>query len=278
MSKQQQSAFGSVLKQLALAALLLTVLWSYATEAGQNRIVVPIADPSRPAMVKAHFLSGSIMVKGYDGKEVIVETRGGDRESSGPPENARGPRRLDSPISIDAENNEVNIKQDVFRQGGDFTITVPRRSSLFLSTVNGSNITVSDVEGELDVKNINGGITLNHVAGSVVAHALNGRLQATFTRIDPQKPMAFSSMNGEIDVTLPADVKATLIMRTDNGAIYSDFDIQAQSAQPTMEENSGKGGKYRLKVDKTIHATLNGGGPEIQIKDFNGNIYLRKAK
>jgi hypothetical protein len=279
MTNQQHFAFRSVLKQLAIAALLLTGLWSFAEESGPSRVVVPLSDPTRPAMVKAHLLNGSITVKGYDGKEVIVETRGKEheRESPEPAEGARGLRRIDSPLSIDAENNEVNIKLDVFHQDADCIITVPRRSSLSLSTVNGSSINVSDVEGELDVKNINGAVTLNHVAGSVVAHALNGRVLATFTRVDPQKPMAFSSMNGDIDVTLPADVKANLTLRTDNGGIYSDFDIPFTGSRTILEENKGTGGKYRLKTDKTVHATLNGGGQEIQIKNFNGNIYLRKA-
>jgi hypothetical protein len=26
-----------------------------------------------------------------------------------------------------------------------------------------------------------------------------------------------------------------------------------------------------------VHGKINGGGPEIQFKDFNGNIYIRKA-
>jgi hypothetical protein len=30
-------------------------------------------------------------------------------------------------------------------------------------------------------------------------------------------------------------------------------------------------------VDKTVRGKINGGGPEIQFKDFNGNIYIRKA-
>ena len=102
---------------------------------------------------------------------------------------------------------------------------------------------------------------------------------ATFTRVDPQKSMAFSSLNGDIDVAFPPDIKANLSLRTDNGEIYSDFDIQTQATAPrqTVEDDTSKGGKYRVHIDKTLHATLNGGGPEIQFKDFNGNIYIRKA-
>src|SRR6266481_1581123 len=48
-----------------------------------NRVTVPLSDPSRPATVSAHLLTGSITVKAYDGKEIIVEAnpRGSDEES-----------------------------------------------------------------------------------------------------------------------------------------------------------------------------------------------------
>ena len=279
---KQHSEYRSLVKA-AVVAVILSGPWSYGAEAGGDRVVVPLSDPSRPAMVRAHLLNGSITVKGYDGKDVIVETRGHSRETPEPPENSRGLHRIpqNSGLSVDSENNEVNIKASVFHQDGDFTITVPHRTSLSLSTVNNGNITISDVDGELDINNINGNVTLHQVSGSVVAHALNGRVLAVFNRVDPQKPMAFSSMNGDIDVTLPPDTKANLNLHTDNGEIYSDFDIQVQPNPPQSveeDEEHGHTHRHRVRIDKTLRATLNGGGPEIQFKDFNGNIYLRKSK
>ena len=68
-------------------------------------------------------------------------------------------------------------------------------------------------------------------------------------------------------------------LRTDNGEVYSDFDVKVQAIAPqqTVEDNRGKDGKYKVKVDKTVKGTINGGGQEIQFKNFNGNIYIRKA-
>jgi DUF4097 and DUF4098 domain-containing protein YvlB len=145
--------------------------------------------------------------------------------------------------------------------------------------VNDGNIVVSGVDGEFDVNNVNGEVDLKNIGGSVVAHALNGHVLATFNRIDPQKPMAFSSLNGDIDVTFPADLKANVSLRTDNGEVYSDFDVKVQpnAPQQTVEDDRGKGGKYKVKIDKNVRGTINGGGQEIQFKNFNGNIYIRKA-
>lgn len=271
--------FRYFLTRAALAALFLTASWGWA-QTGGDRVAYPLADPSRPATVKAHLLNGSITVKGSDGKEVVVEAhaRGHyDRnESEGGlhriPQTATG-------LSVDADGNDVVVKADAIQRTIDLTITVPRRTSLSLHTVNDGNIVVSDVDGEMDINDINGTVTMNHISGSAVIHALNGRILVTFTRVDPQKSMGFSSMNGDIDVTFPSDTKANLSLRTDNGEIYSDFDIQMQASasKPTVEDERGQGGHYRVKIDKTIHATLNGGGPEMQFKDFNGNIYIRKA-
>ena len=38
-------------------------------------------------------------------------------------------------------------------------------------------------------------------------------------------PMAFANLNGDVDVTFPADLKATVRLHADNGEIYSDFDV-----------------------------------------------------
>ena len=45
--------------------------------------------------------------------------------------------------------------------------------------------------------------------GHVVAHSLNGPIDVVMDRVDPSKPLSFSSLNGPIDVTLPADSRPT---------------------------------------------------------------------
>jgi hypothetical protein len=86
-------------------------------------------------------------------------------------------------------------------------------------------------------------------------------------------------LNGDIDVTFPADLKANVSIRSDRGDVFSDFDVQLKAAasQPVVEDSREKGGKYRVKIDKTVHGTINGGGPEIQFTNFQGQIYIRKA-
>ena len=44
------------------------------------------------------------------------------------------------------------------------------------------------------------------------------------------------------------------------------------------ENTSASHGKYRVQFDKAMFGLINGGGPEMQLTTFNGNIYIRKAK
>src|SRR5271154_365099 len=262
------------------AALTATRMQAEAeTQSGVDRIVVTLDDPSRPCSVIASMVNGSITVKGYDGKEVIVEARAREREKERP---ESGPKRLNistTGLSVESENNEVRVSTESWARTIDLTITVPAHASLKLRAVNDGDIVVTGVDGELDVDDVNGSGTLKSISGSAVAHALNGHLHATFTKVSPQKAMAFSSLNGDIDVTFPADVKANVSIKSDRGDVFSDFDVQMQATAPKQEVEDGRehGGKYRVKIDKTVHGTINGGGPEYQFTNFNGAIYIRRA-
>jgi DUF4097 and DUF4098 domain-containing protein YvlB len=267
--------------RFAIAALFTIVTPFLVAQAPDNRIAVP-CDPSRPVNLRAHLVSGSITVKGGDVKEIVVEARARGGEESRGDRRAEGMKRIpmtSTGLNIEAENNNVRVSTDSYQRTVDLVISVPTHTSLSLHTVNDGNILVTGVDGELDINDVNGEVDLKNIGGSVVAHALNGHVLVTFNRIDPQKPMAFSSLNGDIDVTFPSDLKANVSLRTDNGDVYSDFDVKVQPTAPqqTVEDDRGKGGKYRVKIDKNVRGTINGGGQEIQFKNFNGNIYIRKA-
>ena len=265
-----------MLARVALTAILLVGIG----EAESDKVTVPLTDPSRPSTVKVSLLNGSITVSAYDGKDVIVEAKArADNETSARTGGMRRVPMTATGLSVEEENNQVDIGTQSIQRTVDVTLQVPRLTSLRLKTVNNGDITVTGVEGELDVDDVNGEVTLKNVSGNAVAHALNGRLLVTFNRINPQKAMAFSSLNGDVDVTFPADLKANLSMTSDRGDVFSDFDIQLETRAPIQTATTGsrEGGRFRVSVDKTVRGKINGGGQEIQFKNFNGNIYIRRA-
>jgi hypothetical protein len=250
-----------------------------------QKITVPLHDPSRPAQIHANVLNGGITVRGYDGKEVLVETAAGAAiPQRDEPERARGMHRLEVPgaagLDVIEEDNVVTIKTERASSGAQLTITVPRRSSVQLKGMNGGDLTVEGVNGEIEANNLNGKIILRNVSGSVVAHSLNGEVLATIDRPDPSKPMSFSSLNGDIDVTLPDDIKANFKMKTAHREVFSDFEVKLASNAPTPvpDPDERRNGRFRVRVDSSMHGAVNGGGPEYQFTTFNGHIYIRKKK
>lgn len=269
---------------VAAAAIGLGLM---AQEAPADKVSVAFSDPARPGLVKASLINGGITVRGYEGKEVVIEARSGSserrrgrRSSESAPDGMKRIMISSTGLSVEEENNSMSISTSSHSREIDLTIQVPRRTSLKLHCVNGGDIVVENVEGEIEVNNVNGKVVLNNVAGSAVAHALNGGVTASFSRVDPKKAMSFSSLNGKIDVTFPADLKANVRMRTENGDVFSDFEVtmRPETEQPIVEDSRGKGGRYKLRLEKGMIGTINGGGPEIQFKNFNGAIYIRKAR
>lgn len=253
---------------------------------GNDRVTVAFSDPSRIGLVRVELLSGGITIKGSDRKDVLVIARqrgatGGRTAGSDRGDASSGLRRLTQlgGFTVEEERNVMTIETSTFNRTLDFEILVPARTNLKLETVNDGSITVDNVAGDLEVANTNGSIVMTAVAGSIVANTVNGRVQATMTRVTAQKSMAFTTLNGHVDVTLPASTRATFKLRSDTGDVFTDFDLQVvQGPPPRVRDNRRDGGgRYEIAANKAIQGNVNGGGPEIEMRTFNGNVYVRKG-
>lgn len=267
-----------------LLPLFLTTWAAGQQSPNQEKITVPLSDPARPAVVQADVMTGGITVRGYEGREVVVQAnyRGGESGREKNPAGAEGMKRIDNlstGLEITEDNNVVNIDTNAFNRAVDLDIQVPRRCSLKLHSINDGDIRVENVQGEVEVNDLNGAVKLTGISGSAVVHALNGDITVVFTEVGSDKPMSFSSMNGNIDVTFPPALKASLVMQSQNGEIYTDFDakMDTRATEPVIQDAREKGGKYKVRIEKAVRGTVGGGGPEFMFKTFNGNIFIRKA-
>jgi hypothetical protein len=246
-----------------------------------DQVSVPLSDPSRPGSIDVSLVQGSITVRGTNRKDVLVTARPDtDRPSRRYDADATGLRRIPQTAGfrISEESNRVKISSDSPNRSISFAIEAPARANLKLHTVNGGEIVVDNIEGDLEVSNVNGGITLTSVAGSVTAGTTNGSVRATLTRVTAERQMAFTSLNGAVDVTLPPTTKANLRLRSDNGDVYSDFDVQLAPTPAVVQESRGSNGRYRISRNRSIVGAINGGGPEFELRTFNSNVYVRKGK
>jgi hypothetical protein len=249
----------------------------------QDKVTVPLSNASQPVTVKAHLMNGSITITGGGSAgQVVVESGAiGKQKEKDRDRVPAGMRRIDmgnGGLDVEEDHNVVTIGSGRWSGGDHITVTVPNNATLDLKSVNGGKIEVSGVSGQIEVENVNGSIVLNNVSGNVVASSQNGHIIASLDRVSSGKPMSFTTMNGKVDVTLPADTKARLRLKTDNGSVYSDFDVKMEpdNSKPTIEDSRSRDGRYRIHMDHSVYGTINGGGPEFRFETMNGSILIHK--
>lgn len=291
---------------IAIATLLLS---GSAPVLAQNdlkeQLTVPLTDPNKPGSLEVNLMHGSIRVVGYSGKEVVIDVAPESSQPVKSKENSDNPnerlnenlnenlnrgkrddsklsegmRRIDTRSNVDIvaeeRNNVVKLTHRSLVKGVNYTIKVPQRFDLKLKSLN-NRISVENVTGTIEVSNLNSSIDLVNISGSAVASTINGTIKATFRDVS-NAPMAFSTLNGRIDVTFPASVKANIKLKSDRGDFYTDFDLDVEKRQPKTERTTDSG-TYRVSIDDWVYGKINGGGPEVMMKSMQGNIYVRKAK
>lgn len=280
---------------------------SAAAQSANEQITVPLSDPGRPGTVRVRLVNGGVTVRAVaTRRDVVVTTNRSEREVERDrerDERAAGLRRLSRPggLTIEEDNNTVTVSAPAARSRGNVAVEVPASTNVVVRTVNGGEVLVEGVNGTIEVTSVNGSIHLVDVGGPVVANVTNGRILASLRQVPGSTPMSFSSFNGSVDVTLPPAAKANLKLRSDRGDVYTDFEVSTtqppvapQSPAPPAPPDSGRSADsrrerrerpdsgdappYRLEMDRSIYGTINGGGAELELRTFNGNVYLRKAK
>lgn len=257
-------------------ALLAVTGAGRAVAQPEQPIVVPLSDPSRPAMLEVSLFNGSISVIADDGDEVVILTHDRSAEAQ-PPVDENGLHRVpNTSIGLTAEerDNTVSIASDWIGRAVDLEIMVPRRTSVHARAVNSGELRVEGVAGDHELSNVNGSIAAVDISGSAVVGTTNGNVEVSFKELTPGKAMSFTSFNGNVEVTFPGDLAADLRMNSARGEVLTDFDFDVEPQTPVVERGAD-GDRYRVRLERDVRAAVGGGGPELQFKTFNGNIVIR---
>ncbi|WP_353723230.1 DUF4097 family beta strand repeat-containing protein [Dyadobacter sp. 676] len=135
-----------------------------------------------------------------------------------------------------------------------YTVKLPRQVAVKFVETNwqgGSGLSISNMDGDLEIKTNNSNINLTNITGPVVANTTSGEVTAVFSNLAQDKPTAISSISGEIDITLPANVKSNLKLRSINGEMYTDFDLGVKNNKEGMAKVGG---------GANVDGTIGGGG------------------
>jgi len=181
-------------------------------------------------------------------------------------------QRID--ILIDADSDRVSIetkyeKEDRWFGWGDsngsveYRVSVPATISLdAVETVNG-DVEVEGMDGKIKAATVNGDIEITGIVGDVNLDTVNGTIEAQFSRLGGRQRAILDTVNGRIEVTLPADADASVSADTVNGSI--------------------RGGDFGLEVDKSgfvgkeMQGDIGSGSARLKMDTVNGAIRLNKG-
>lgn len=260
-------------------SLILAGMNLIAQEGYTEQIVVPLSNPGESGTLIVGLVNGSISVLGYDGNEIILDamSKGSNKVETDKSEGMTKLTAASFELSATEKDNVVEIESDSWKRSINLQIKVPKNFDLELSTVNDGKLKIENINGKISAENVNGSIRMNQVSGSVLANTVNGEIDVLFNTIFPDDPMVFTTLNGDIDVTFPGSLKASVKLKSDMGEIFTDFDIDVTDTKPKVKKTEDSG-TYKVSIEDWIYGKINGGGPEFTFKNFNGDIYIRMKK
>jgi DUF4097 and DUF4098 domain-containing protein YvlB len=137
-------------------------------------------------------------------------------------------------------------------------------------------VPITGVTGEHELQNVNGDVVATDVSGSAVLNSTNGDVRATFASVTGDRPMSFTSFNGDVDVALPANLAADLIVTSQQGDVFTDFVYLERQDPAEVQRRGDAGGRVVMRMQRETRYAIGGGGRDIALRTFNGDIMIRK--
>ena len=255
--------------------------------------------------------NGDLNITGYEGKKILISANENIfEEDNEVTEKTKGLKKIGgSGFQINNKKNEncIVISRSIFGKKIDLDIKVPNNITLrigggsifkpqnFNSQANippvatppvengviAGNIYIKDLTGTIEVSTVVGNIDMENIEGEVTASSVQGNLKIVFNKIRKENALYFSTVNGEIDITLPKKTAADIIAKTLNGNVYSGFDAEITTKNVAGDQTEEPGLPNFVTAflnPNNITLRINGGGQEIYLRTINGNIYIRKGE
>ena len=143
----------------------------------------------------------------------------------------------------------------------DYTLTVPASVRLEdISAVNGL-VEIDGARGPAKVSTVNGALSAKGLAGNASLSSVNGVVRAAFVSLAQVKSVSASTVNGAVELDLPAGANADLSASTVNGGISGDVPV-----------------KKNWPVGAEVKTRLGEGGAQIHLSTVNGGVRIRVQK
>lgn len=135
-----------------------------------------------------------------------------------------------------------------------YRVQIPEGFDVELRNLNG-RITINDVTGHVDVEHMNGAVVVNNLHGTIDVHVMNGNIDCEMF-LDHDGFAFLNTVNGQIRLHIPKTTSARLHGETGNGQVnFRDLTV----SNPTGDKRDRAG-------------TLGGGKGQIELLVMNGDI------
>ena len=263
----------------ATLALLLTFgITPVLAQGDVQTINIPVSKPGEPISLEIDIMSAHIEVIGEDRDDAVFEV---SIEDSGrkivTPSGTKSLSNSGYSLEIYEQDNEIYLGTDWRQNRVTVVARIPQRADLYISTINNGVIVVTNISGDLELSNVNGPITATRISGSVIAESVNDTIDISFLSINDVTASSLESINGELNLRLPANAGAQIHLDTSRGEIISDFEVEVLPSTPVVERNAEHGG-VEVLIESVIIVNINGGGPTIRMKSMHGDIHILKAE
>lgn len=233
-----------------LASLLLAACVSRADVTSRSEKTFPV----RPDVkVELTNVNGSIDVQAWDKPEISIVA-----EKSATTADALGRIGID----IDAKPDHVAIKTDYphrffesSRGSVRYWLRVPASASVQkIESVN-CQIVIAGVAGPIAISSVNGKIAITGLAASLSLETVNGPARIDVAKLPPGSDLKLHSVNGALDLALPAQVSARFDISTVGGRVSSAFPLASSGF-----------------IGRSYHGTTGTGDSRVQIDTVNGTV------
>jgi hypothetical protein len=277
------------MKQIAvLTSILLLAAPLAARETSESRTIRETFDVSgsnQTAVLIVDNIFGSIRVTGHAAStielvaEETITARSRDAFDRARAEVELEIRNADGELELYVDgpfrNHNRGHDDPGYQVEYDFEIRVPFECDLRLKTINDGEIRVAEVSGEFEVRNVNGGITMDHMRGSGDARTVNGSVRIRFDE-NPRRDSSFKTINGELEFSFQPGLSADLEFKTFNGEAWSDFEIEPLPLRLATERR--RNGSLVIRTDSRSRVRAGRGGPQLSFDTLNGDIRIRNAR
>ena len=170
--------------------------------------------------------------------------------------------------------------------GGDLKAETASGNVIVSGAKNGANC--STMSGTVEVDNVIGNVKLHSVSGNVIANTIKGNVDAetvsgsvVLTNITDANEIEASALSGKVKYEGDLASNGYYHLQTHSGRVEfivpprSAFDLEARTFSGSI--NSDFDITVRGKIQKkSLSGSVNGGGAEVELKAFSGNVYIKK--